>query len=197
MGNSERWLSLLRSVGAIQEGHFVLSSGRHSERYIQCALALEHPDAASLLGQGIADTIATPVDRVLAPPLGGLIIGYEVARHLSVPFSFPERDSEGRFNFRRGFELHPAERICLVEDVITTGKTTKELLELIRRVGAQPVAIGAIVDRSDAHRLDDIPIHSLLQFEIPTFTPETCPLCQRDIPLLQPGSREMKMEGEV
>ena len=196
MGNRERWISLLKWVGAIQDGHFLLSSGRHSERYIQCALALEYPDTAALLGQGIADTITMPVDRVLAPPLGGLIIGYEVARHLNVPFAFPERDSEGNFNFRRGFKLDPTERICLVEDVITTGKTTKELLELIRRVGAQPVAIGAIVDRSEAQQLDGLPIHSLLQFEIPTFTPETCPLCQRKIPLLQPGSRKKKIEGE-
>ena len=193
MGNRERWISLLKSAGAIHDGHFLLSSGRHSERYIQCALALEYPDTAALLGKGIADTITMPVDRVLAPPLGGLIIGYEVARHLNVPFAFPERDSEGKFNFRRGFELHPTEQVCLVEDVITTGKTTKELLELIRQVGAQPVAIGAIVDRSEVHQLDGLPIHSLLRLEIPTFAPETCPLCQRKIPLLQPGSRKMKI----
>lgn len=197
MSSREQWISLLRSSGALQEGHFVLSSGRHSKRYIQCALALEYPDTAALLGQGIADTITTAVDRVLSPPLGGLIIGYEVARHLNVPFAFPERDSEGKFNFRRGFELHPGERICLVEDVITTGKTTVELLELIRRVGAQPVTIGAIVDRSETHRVDDLAIHSLLRFEIPTFAPETCPLCQREIPLRKPGSRRTKIQGEI
>jgi len=197
MDNRECWISLLKSAGAIQEGHFVLSSGQHSGRYIQCALALEHPDTAALLGQGIADTITTPVDRVLAPPLGGLIIGYEVARHLNVPFAFPERDSEGKFNFRRGFELYPAERVCLVEDVITTGKTTIELLELICRVGAQTVAIGAIVDRSETHRVNNLAIHSLLRFEIPTFIPETCPLCQREIPLRRPGSRRTEIRGEI
>ncbi len=197
MGDRERWISLLESASAIQNGHFLLSSGRHSERYVQCALALEHPENAALLGQGIADTIQTSVDRVLAPPLGGLIIGYEVARHLNVPFAFPERDSTGELALRRGFELHPNERICLVEDVITTGKTTRELLELIHRLGAHPVAIGAIVDRSEAHRLDGLPIRSLLQLEIPTFAPETCPLCQTGISLLQPGSRKMKTQGEV
>ena len=197
MGDCEQWILLLGSTGAIQSGHFLLSSGRHSERYIQCAMALEHPDNATLLGQSIADTIATPVDRVLSPPLGGLIIGYEVARHLNVPFAFPERDSEGRLDLRRGFELHLNERICLVEDVITTGKTTQELLDLVRRMGAQPVAVGAIVDRSETHRLDGLPIRSLVQLKIPTFMPETCPLCQRGIPLLQPGSRTMKTQGEV
>ena len=197
MGDRERWISLLKSSGAIQNGHFLLSSGRHSERYVQCALAVEHPDNAALLGQSIADTIQTPVDHVLAAPLGGLIIGYEVARHLNVPFAFPERDSAGKLVLRRGFELQMDERICLVEDVITTGKTTRELLELIRRLGALPVAIGAIVDRSETHRLDGLSICSLLQLEIPTFAPETCPLCRRGIPLLQPGSRKMNSQGEV
>lgn len=197
MGDREQWISLLESAGAIQSGHFLLSSGRHSGRYVQCALALEHPDNAALLGQGIADMIQAPVDRVLAPPLGGLIIGYEVARHLDVPFAFPERDSVGKLILGRGFELHPNERICLVEDVITTGKTTRELLEVIHRLGALPVAIGAIVDRSETHRLDGLPIHSLLRLEIPTFAPEACPLCQTGIPLLQPGSRKMKAQGGI
>ncbi|MFC2106594.1 orotate phosphoribosyltransferase [Candidatus Bipolaricaulota bacterium] len=197
MGDRERWISLLESAGAIQNGHFLLSSGRHSEGYIQCALALEHPDNAALLGQGIADRIQTPVDRVLAPPLGGLIIGYEVARHLDVPFAFPEGDSVGKLILGRGFELHPKERICLVEDVITTGKTTRELLEVIHRLGALPVAIGAIVDRSKTHWLDALPIRSLLRLEIPTFSTEACPLCQTGIPLNQPGSRKMMTQGEV
>jgi len=197
MGNREQWISLLRSTGAIQDGHFLLSSGRHSERYIQCALALEYPGNAALLGRSIADAMVMPVDRVVSPPLGGLIIGHEVARHLNVPFAFPERDSEGTFNFRRGFELHPAERICLIEDVITTGTTTQELLEMVRQLGAQPVAIGAIVDRSETHQLDGLPICSLLRLEIPTFTPETCPQCQRGAPLNRPGSRKMKTRGEI
>lgn len=197
MANRERWISLLRSTGAIRDGHFLLSSGRHSERYIQCALALEYPGNAALLGRSIADAMVMPVDRVVSPPLGGLIIGYEVARRLNVPFAFPERESEGKFNFRRGFELHPAERICLVEDVITTGTTTQELLEMVRRLGAQPVAIGTIVDRSETHQLDGLPICSLLQLEIPTFTPEACPQCQRGIPLLKPGSRRTGIQGEM
>lgn len=197
MDDSRQWLSLLESTGAIQQGHFLLSSGRHSQRYVQCALALEHPHNAARLGRGIAATIENPVDRVLAPPLGGLIIGYEVACCLNVPFAFPERDRAGKLVLRRGFSLREGERICLVEDVITTGRTTRELLELIRELGALPVAIGTIVDRSETHRLDDVPIQSLAQFEIPTFTPETCPLCQRGITLRQPGSRDMKNRGDT
>ena len=197
MGERDRWIELLQSTGAIQDGHFLLSSGRHSERYIQCARALEHPETASLLGQAIAKVIDVPVDRVVAPPLGGLLIGYEVARHLNVPFAFPERGRDGSFVFRRGFSLQPKERICIVEDVITTGKTTRELLEVLRHLGVQPVAVCAMVDRSDVHRLDNLSIDSLLQLKIPTFAPESCPLCQRGITLRQPGSRNTEIQGEA
>jgi orotate phosphoribosyltransferase len=189
-----QWIDVLQTAGAIQDGHFLLSSGRHSGRYVQCALALEHPKTAALLGSAIAAAIDVPVDRVMAPPLGGLLIGYEVARHLNVPFSFPERGSDGTFVLRRGFRLQPGERICVIEDVITTGKTTVELLDVLRNLGALPVAVGCIVDRSNTHQLADLPIHSLLQLTIPTFSAEMCPLCQDGVSLRQPGSRHMKAQ---
>lgn len=194
MTEQNRWIDVLQTVGAIQDGHFLLSSGRHSGRYIQCARALEDPEIASSLGQAIATAIDSPVDRVMAPPLGGLLIGYEVARHLNVPFSFPERGDGGAFVLRRGFNLRPGERICVIEDVITTGRTTVELLDVLRDLGAQPIAIGCIADRSDTHQLSNLPIHSLLQLAIPTFSSDACPMCQDGVPLRQPGSRDMTEE---
>ncbi|MCK5828448.1 orotate phosphoribosyltransferase [Candidatus Bipolaricaulota bacterium] len=197
MAERNQWMDVLQTAGAIQDGHFLLSSGRHSSRYVQCALALEHPKTAAQLGEAIAASIDVPVDRVMAPPLGGLLIGYEVARHLDVPFSFPERGSDGTFVLRRGFHLQHGERICVIEDVITTGKTTVELLDVLRSLGALPVAVGCIVDRSDTHQLAGLPIHSLLQLAIPTFTAEACPLCADSTPLRQPGSRNMTVETSL
>ena len=194
MAEKNQWMDVLQTAGAIQDGHFLLSSGRHSGRYVQCALALEHPDTAAQLGQAIAAAIDSPIDRVMAPPLGGLLIGYEVARHLNVPFSFPERGSDGTFMLRRGFHLQPGERICVIEDVITTGKTTVELLDVLRGLGALPVAVGCIVDRSGTHLLADLPIHSLLQLSIPTFLAQECPICRDGVSLRQPGSRDMKTQ---
>jgi len=114
VAEQNQWMDVLQTAEAIQDGHFLLSSGRHSGRYVQCALALEHPITAALLGEAIAASIDVPVDRVMAPPLGGLLIGYEVARHLNVPFSFPERGDGGSFVLRRGFHLRPGERICVI-----------------------------------------------------------------------------------
>ncbi|MFC2079048.1 orotate phosphoribosyltransferase [Candidatus Bipolaricaulota bacterium] len=194
MAKQDPWMDLLEAKGAILTGHFLLSSGRHSERYVQCAKALEHPKTASLLGQALAESFDMPIERVIAPPLGGLLIGYEVARHLDVPFSFPERGEDGALSFRRGFSLGAGERIAVIEDVITTGRTPRELLQLARQMEAQPIALGAIVDRSEAHHVGDLPICSLLRLEIPTFEAEACPLCQRGIPLRQPGSRDMNAQ---
>ncbi len=195
MAENNPWLTILEAAGAIQEGHFLLSSGRHSGRYVQCARALENPRTAELLAAALAATLESGIDRVMAPPLGGLLIGYEVARHLEVPFSFPERGDDGLFTLRRGFSVRPGERIGVIEDVITTGKTTVELLDALRRFGARPVAVGCIVDRSTTHQLEALPLHSLVQLEIPTFSSGECPLCKRGMPLHQPGSRDMK--GEV
>ena len=192
MSETQKWTQALQDVGAIQDGHFLLSSGRHSGRYVQCARALEHPETAGQLGQAIAAAIEIPVDRVMAPPLGGVLIGYEVARALRVPFSFPERGADGAFALRRGFTLQPGERVCVIEDVITTGKTTVELLELVQHLGGLPVAVGCIVDRSVTHELAGLPLISLLRLTIPTFAADECPLCKQKLPLVKPGSRSMQ-----
>jgi orotate phosphoribosyltransferase len=186
------WLALLKDTGALQDGHFLLSSGRHSERYVQCARALESPEHAARMGGAIADAIQERVDRIVSPPLGALLIGYEVARSLAVPFAFPERGGNGDYVFRRGFELHRGERVYVVEDVITTGRTTAEALAAIERTGAQIVGVGAIVDRSETGEVSGFPIDALVRMTIPTYTPETCPACKRGSRPHQPGSRDMK-----
>ena len=184
------WEELLERTGALLSGHFELSSGLHSPTYVQCARALEDPVDAEALARGIAGSFADhEVDRVIAPPLGALLIGYEVARALGVAFTFPERDAEGRLLLRRGFSIAEGERILVVEDVITTGRTTHEVLELVAACGAKVAGVAAIVDRSSEHVLDGHPICALLRLEIPTFDPASCPLCREGIPLHKPGSR--------
>ena len=189
MDEQDGWLRLLERTGAMLTGHFLLSSGQHSGRYIQCAKVLEHPENAARLGREIAQQMDVEMDRVASPPLGGILIGYEVARYSKVPFLFPERAPDGVFQLRRGFTLNDQERICIVEDVITTGRTTRELISLIKGLGAEPVALGCIVDRSEKHEIEGLPIHSVLQLHIPTYAHDECPLCQRNVSLVYPGSR--------
>jgi orotate phosphoribosyltransferase len=195
MKESGQWLELLESVGAVQNGHFLLSSGRHSERYIQCAKVLEDPQHAAAVGSELARRMPSDVDRVVSPPLGGILVGYEVARGLRRPFQFPERGADALFQLRRGFYIHPGERIAVVEDVITTGRTTRELMALIRGYGAVPVCVGAIVDRSETHEVEGLPIHALVRLDIATFAYGDCPLCARSAPLTQPGSRKQDAKG--
>jgi len=188
--NRESWTDLLERTGALQRGHFLLSSGRHSSEYVQCARALELPADAGALGEELAARLAPArVDRVVSPPLGALIIGYEVARHLGCPFVFPERTSTGHLQLRRGFSVRPGERVAIVEDVITTGGTTREVIALVDGLAAAVVGIGAIVDRSEMRNLDGLAIESILTLSIPTYMPSDCPLCAAGEPLVAPGSR--------
>ena len=190
MADPGGWEALLERTGALLSGHFELSSGLHSPKYVQCARALEDPVDAEALARGIAESFADhEIDRVIAPPLGALLIGYEVARALGVAFTFAERDAEGRLLLRRGFSIAEGERILVVEDVITTGRTTREVLGLLAASGARIAGVAAIVDRSSEHMLNGLPIYALLRLEIPTFDPAACSLCEQRIPLTKPGSR--------
>jgi len=182
-------LALLESSAALLSGHFRLSSGAHSDRYIQCARALEHPARSERLGAGIAAlAAASAIDAVASPALGGLIIGHEVARALGVRFLFAERE-EKRFTLRRGFTVAPGERLLLVEDVLTTGGSVSELRELVEAAGATAAAIGAIVDRTDGAFHPGIPVFTLLSLDVPRYPADACPLCARGVPLVKPGSR--------
>lgn len=179
---------LLRESGALREGHFVLSSGLHSSGYVQCALLLESPARARRVGEWLAERLAAyRVDSVLSPALGGVIIGHETAAALGVPFRFVER-REGEFTLRRGFRLTAGERVAVVEDVVTTGKSTLEAAEETRRLGAEVVAVGAIIDRG-AGEAFSVPFEALLRLDLPTWEPGECRLCAAGSPAESPGSR--------
>ena len=186
---SDDVLDLFRKSGALLEGHFRLSSGLHSDRYLQSALVLQFPEFAEALGAGIAGrTRHLQPTAVLSPALGGIVIGQEVGRALGVRALFAERQ-EGVLMLRRGFTLSAADRVLVVEDVITTGGSTREAIEVAAATGAEVVGAAAIVDRgSDAARLN-LPLYALVKLEVPAYVPESCPLCARKVPVSKPGSR--------
>jgi orotate phosphoribosyltransferase len=179
-------------TGALLEGHFRLSSGLHSDRYLQCARLLMWPDRAEAAGKDLAAMLAEfPAAAVVAPAMGGLIIGHEVARALKTPFVFAERQ-DGSFTLRRGFRLSPGDLIVVVEDVFTTGKSTREVIDLISTAGGRAVAAGSIVNRGLATGALGVPSRSLLSLDVPVWSEGECPLCRKGIPLDTPGSRYKK-----
>jgi orotate phosphoribosyltransferase len=181
--------ALLAESGALREGHFRLSSGLHSPAYVQCALLLELPERARKVGAALAERLRRlSPESVLSPALGGVIIGHEVAAALGVPFRFSERQ-EGAMTLRRGFALAPGERVAVIEDVVTTGKSTRECAALATSAGAEVVAIGSILDRSLGQHGFSVPFESLLQLDFPTYAPESCPLCAAGGEAEKPGSR--------
>src|SRR6185436_7678505 len=182
-------LSAFRRSGALLDGHFRLTSGLHSPGYLQCALVLQHPDQAGMLGQAIADrTRDLGATVVLSPALGGIVIGQEVARALGVRAIFAERQ-DGKLTLRRGFSLAPGEKVLVVEDVVTTGGSTQETIDVARAAGATVVGAAAIIDRSGGQQSLDVPYHALATLSVPTYQPESCPLCAAGQPVVKPGSR--------
>jgi len=185
-------LATFRQRGALLEGHFLLSSGLHSPSYLQCALVLMHPELASSLGRKLAKALrpllaAEKPAAVVAPALGGVIVGHEVARALDCRGLFTERQ-DGVMTLRRGFTLVPGEPVVVVEDVITTGGSTREGIDAVRGKGARVLAVGSIVDRSDGVDLG-VPRCSLLKLDAPTYAAERCPLCLAGSKPEKPGSR--------
>jgi orotate phosphoribosyltransferase len=175
--------------GALLTGHFRLSSGLHSHRYLQCARLLMYPDRAQAAGRELAEKLREFAPRVIvSPALGGVIIGHETARALSIPFLFAERQ-EGAFALRRGFHIDAGEPVAIVEDVFTTGKSTREVIETVTAAGGRVVAAGSIVDRGLPAEAFPVPSRSLLGLSVPAWPQEECPLCRRDVPLDTPGSR--------
>jgi orotate phosphoribosyltransferase len=182
-------LGMLQSSGALLAGHFVLSSGLHSPRYVQCARLLEQPVRAQRVGERLAALLRPlGVHSIVSPALGGLIIGHEVAAALDVPFRFTER-KEGTMELRRGFQLRYGERVAVVEDAVTTGKSTLEAAAVASGHGAEVVAIGAIVDRSGGRHAFTVPFLSLLKLDFPTWAASVCPLCAAGSKPEKPGSR--------
>ncbi|MDX8410321.1 MAG: orotate phosphoribosyltransferase [Mariprofundaceae bacterium] len=184
-------LNHYENAGALLHGHFVLSSGRHSARYLQSAKVLMFPKLAGELAGQLARLAQYPeLDFVASPALGGLIIGHEVAKALDKPFIFTERQ-QGVMCLRRGFSLPDGARVLVVEDVVTTGGSVCECIEVLRTHGGDPTQVLALVDRAPGvtDRFD-LPFSSLVQLEVPTFAPDDCPLCAAgDLPAVKPGSR--------
>ena len=186
---TEEILDRFRRVGALLEGHFRLTSGLHSPGYLQSALVLQHPREAEACGAAIAERVGDlGIQVVLSPALGGIVIGQEVGRALGVRAIFAERQ-EGALTLRRGFGLQPGERVLVVEDVVTTGGSTRETIEVARAAGATVVAAASIIDRSGGRQPVDVPYHALATVSLPTYQPESCPLCAAGIPAIKPGSR--------
>ena len=183
-------LKLLEQVGAIRTGHFELSSGRHSGTYIQCALVLEHPKHAEQLGAALAERFRDiPIACVVAPALGGIIVGYEVARALGVRSLFVERDRSGQMTLRRGFEIKPGERVLVIEDVWTTGGSTRETIGVVEQEGGLVVAAGALIDRTGGTLELNVPARALVELAVPSYEPDDCPQCRAGGVATRPGSR--------
>lgn len=185
-------IELLRESGALLRGHFRLSSGLHSPEYLQCAVALQNTSFAEKLGRELTSrwhaVKPEPVSAVVSPALGGIIIGHEVGRALGVRACFTER-VDGNMTLRRGFVLGSGQSLLVVEDVVTTGKSTLETVRAIEHAGGKPIAIACIANRSGNASLGDLPLVALVELDVPTYPAQECPQCQAGEPIQKPGSR--------
>lgn len=182
-------LEIFRTVGALLEGHFRLTSGKHSAQYMQCAQVLQYPDLAQEFAEQLGASFRKEnIDTVIGPAMGGILVAYEMARFLGTRALFTEREN-GVMSLRRGFSLKEGERVLVVEDVITTGGSVKEVIDAVRAQGAIPVGVAVLVDRSGGKVDFGLPLASALQLDIQTYEPDECPLCALGIPAVKPGSR--------
>lgn len=191
---NEEVLHVFENNNALLTGHFLLTSGLHSPRYLQCALVMQHPRVAEKLCATLADkakndALIGAIDLVIAPALGGVIVAHEVARALGVRALFTERQ-DGGMKLRRGFQLQPGERCLVVEDVVTTGGSTREVMELVQQYGGIVAGAGSLIDRSGGAVDLGVPRHALAVLEVPTWQPADCPLCKEGSTALKPGSRQ-------
>lgn len=191
--SQEDILGAFRQTQAYLEGHFRLTSGMHSPNYLQCARVLQHPAIAERFGAQLAASLRSlaagaPVHAVVSPAMGGLIIGHEVARALGCRHIFTERES-GAMTLRRGFAIDRGENTVVIEDVITTGGSSVEVIELLRRLGANVLAAGSIIDRSGGKADLGVPRAALETLNVVAYQPESCPLCAQGLPVVKPGSR--------
>lgn len=187
-------LSIFEKTGAYLKGHFRLTSGLHSPEYLQCALVLQYPSHAEALGVELGERLrmlagTAAIDTVVAPAIGGLIIGHEVARAIGARFLFTERDADRKMTLRRGFACRPGEVAVVVEDVITTGGSTAEVVEVLRAAGVKVLAAGSIMDRSGGAADVGVPRAALETLKVQAWDPASCPLCAQGLPVVKPGSR--------
>ncbi len=193
----EKVLEILKKSESLLEGHFLLSSGLHSDRYLQCARVFQYPEYSEKLCKFLKDKIASSgikADKVISPAIGGILIGYELSRQLSVPNIFAERDDSGKMTIRRGFSIKKGENILVVEDVVTTGGSVKEVIDLVENAAGKVVGISAIANRGKEENPFEYPFVYLIRLNFKTYTPETCPLCKKGLPIEKPGSKK-KING--
>jgi orotate phosphoribosyltransferase len=184
-------LNIFRSTGGFLEGHFQLTSGLHSPQYFQCAKVLQYPHYAEVLCEEIAGHFGdSDLDVVIAPAIGGIVVGQEVGRQLGRRTIFAEREGD-HMALRRGFELMPGERVLVVEDVVTTGGSVREVMDIVRQADCDVVGLGMIVDRSGGTAKFDVDVFSVFQMDVVTYQPDACPLCKKGVPLEKPGSRRI------
>ncbi|MBD3426928.1 MAG: orotate phosphoribosyltransferase [Candidatus Omnitrophica bacterium] len=185
-------MDMLKKTGAFQQGHFKLSSGLHSGAYLQCALVLQNPVIAARLCETLAMKFRPDApDVVVGPAMGGIVLAYELARALKARAIFTERGQDGKMALRRGFSVSPRNKVLIAEDVLTTGRSVKEVVSLLGQDSIKPVGIASLVNRSTSGiDFGGIKCESLIKLDIPTFEEAQCPLCQEGVPLVKPGSRK-------
>lgn len=188
----ERVMEILTQAGVLLEGHFRLTSGRHSNRYLQCARIFRNTKFSEELCAALAGQFADQdVDVVIGPAMGAVQMAYEVSRHLHCENFFAERDEAGKMALRRGFAVTPGMKVLLVEDVVTTGGSVKEVLELVKAAGGEVVGVGSIVNRTNGAVDFGVPFKSVIKVEVESWEPESCPLCKEGkLPVVKPGSRK-------
>mgnify|MGYP000695876218 CR=1 FL=1 len=194
MTQEDRVLEILTETGVLLQGHFLLTSGRHSDKYMQCARVFQYPEYSEELSRMLADQLSgdLDIDLVIGPAIGGIVFSYEMGRVLGVKTLFAEREN-GDMTLRRGFAIEPGSRVFVVEDAVTTGGSVKEVIALVKSLGAKVVGVGSLVDRSGGTVDFGVPFYAVYRTVIESYTPEECPICKDGkIPLVKPGSRNLK-----
>lgn len=191
MLSREEILAVLREAGVLLEGHFILTSGRHSDRYLQCANIFRHTKYAAPLCGSLAEHFAGDgVELVIGPAMGAVQMAYEVSRQLGCENFFAERE-DGKMTLRRGFQIRPGQRVLVVEDVVTTGGSVREVLDIVREAGGVLVGVGAIVDRTGGAIDFGVPFRPVISMQVASWEAFECPLCEKGVPAVKPGSRKL------
>lgn len=185
----EEIVRTFQEIGALLEGHFLLRSGLHSNRFFQAALLLQYPKIAERLCAELAKSMKSlGAETVISPAIGGILVGQEIARALEIRSIFADKEND-MLVLKRGFTIKPGERIIVAEDVVTKGGRVQQTIDLVRKHGGEPLAVGVIVDRSAGEAKFGVPLHSLIKLELATYQPDDCPLCKDEVPLVRPGSK--------
>ncbi|MBE7010230.1 MAG: orotate phosphoribosyltransferase [Ruminococcaceae bacterium] len=193
MMTKERVLEILKEAGVLQEGHFLLTSGRHSEKYLQCAKIFQYTKYSEELCAALAEKYKDAgVELVIGPAIGAIQMSYEVSRHLGVKNIFAEREN-GEMTLRRNFEITPGQRVLVVEDVVTTGGSVREVIDIVKKHGGEVVGVGVVVDRTGGKIDFGVPLESVISLDVVSYEPDDCPLCREGKPLVKPGSRNLKI----